>query len=343
MTGTLSGEASKTNTTLTVDLHTHSQTVMPRWLRAGGELLLSMPSEPLANLARGRVNVAVVAAVGDPIGTLWQPRSAWAALMRQLATARKEAHEAGMEVILSAEQLTRRDRSAIVLGIEGADLIGQDPMRLEPLHQVGVRVIGLVHYADNNIGTIGASLLGKRQSWAIRSGRRRAGLTSLGRELVSEMNRLGILVDLAHADRATTVAACENSHAPVVSSHTGASAIQQFPRYISDEEAEAIASTGGLIGLWPMGFRGVGMVDLDDFARHASHLAELVGTRHLCIGTDMNGVPGYLREFSSSRDIRALTARLLKIGFSPSDVEGIAGGNAARVLHATMPRGGPTI
>lgn len=75
-------------------------------------------------------------------------------------------------------------------------------------------------------------------------------------------------------------------------------------RYIGDEEARAIAATGGLIGLWPMGFRRLGMRDVDDFARHASYLAELVGPRHLCIGTDMNGIPGYAKGSTGPLDSR---------------------------------------
>uniref|UniRef100_UPI0019551155 dipeptidase n=1 Tax=Mycolicibacterium llatzerense TaxID=280871 RepID=UPI0019551155 len=180
------------------------------------------------------------------------------------------------------------------------------------------------------------SVTGSRGSRAVRGGRRQPGLTSLGKQVIAEMSRLGMLIDLAHADLATTISVCEHSSAPVVTSHTGAAALQEFPRYISDIEVKAVAATGGLIGLWPMRLRDLAMADLDDFARHASHLAQLVGPQHLCVGTDMNGVTSYAHGFGGAKDFPALTAALLRIGFDRAEVTGILGGNALRVLKTVL-------
>ncbi|MGH3723380.1 MAG: dipeptidase [Mycobacterium sp.] len=319
----------------TVDLHTHGLSIAPAWLRAVAKKTIEMPAQPLTSLPKGRL--AIVTAVGDALlGTAWRFRSPWSGVKAQLSLARAEASAAGIPVVDNVEQVQDSASSAVMLGIEGADVVGRQPDRLAELYRLGVRVLGLVHYADNGLGTISASLTGSRGSRAVRGGRYSAGLTALGKEVVVEANRLGILVDVAHADAPTTLAVCEHTRVPVISSHTGASAVQEFPRYIGDAEASAIAGTGGLIGLWPMGFRNMGMRDLDDFARHASHLAELVGPEHLCIGTDMNGVPGYAAGFDGPDGFAALSKALRHTGFSVPEVTGILGGNARRVLQQVL-------
>ncbi|WP_078354009.1 dipeptidase [Mycobacteroides chelonae] len=323
---------------LTVDMHTHDRSIAPGWFRALGEKAFSIPSDPLSSLREGKIDLAVVTAVGDIMGTLWRGRSAWAGVAEQLTKARAAAEAAGVTVVTNVDEIPVGG-SAILLGIEGADVVGADPERLADLYRSGVRVLGLVHYADNGLGTISTSLAGSRGSRAVRGGRRPAGLTSLGKQVVAEMNRLGMLIDLAHADFATTISACEHSSAPVVTSHTGAAALQEFPRYISDAEVKAVAATDGLIGLWPVRFRDLAMTDLDDFARHASHLAQLVGPQHLCIGTDMNGVPSYVHGFDGAKDFPSLAAALLLIGFDPGEVTGILGGNALRVLKTVLAPG----
>ncbi|WP_109549548.1 dipeptidase [Mycobacteroides chelonae] len=319
----------------TVDMHTHDRSITPAWFRALGEKAFSIPSDPLTNLREAKIDLAVVTAVGDMMGTFWRSRTAWAGIDDQLVKARASAEAAGVTVVTNIDEIPAGG-SAILLGIEGADVVGSDPERLADLYQLGVRVLGLVHYADNGLGTIGTSLSGGRGSRAVRAGRRPAGLTALGKQVIAEMNRLGMLIDLAHADLSTTISACEHSSAPVVTSHTGAAALQEFPRYISDAEVKAIAATGGLIGLWPVRFRDLAMTDLDDFARHASHLAQLVGPAHLCIGTDMNGVTGYVPGFDGAKDFPSLAAALLRIGFDTGEVTGILGGNALRVLRTVL-------
>jgi microsomal dipeptidase-like Zn-dependent dipeptidase len=219
-----------------------------------------------------------------------------------------------------------------VLGLEGADVVGADPARLADLHAAGVRVLGLVHFADNDLGTIAMSWDRRPASPAVRSGRRGPGLTARGGEVVAELNARGMLIDLAHADRATTLAVCERTTMPVLSSHTGVRALQEFPRYLDDDELRAIADTGGLVGLWPSRSRGNGIADLDDFARHADHLARIAGPTQVCIGTDMNGVPGLMAGYRGKPDFQVLIAALRRTGFSHAEVTGIIGGNMTRVF-----------
>src|SRR5690606_14519902 len=98
----------------------------------------------------------------------------------------------------------------------------------------------LMHFLDNEIG--------ENQSPPHNPER---GLTDFGRELIRECNRLGIIVDLAHANTRTILDALEVSTQPIIFSHTGVKALHEGDRYLTDEEIEAIAARGGVIGIWP--------------------------------------------------------------------------------------------
>ena len=146
------------------------------------------------------------------------------------------------------------------------------------------------------------------------------------------MNELGVLVDLAHADTATLLGAIDVTSRPIVSSHTGARALDDFARFLADDEIRAIASTGGVVGLWPFHHRGHGVADVRALVAHARHVAALVGPEHLCVGTDMNGVPGVMDGYRGERDLPLVTAALLDGGFAEAEVRGILGDNIRRVL-----------
>ncbi|MFT4396755.1 dipeptidase [Gordonia lacunae] len=308
---------------MVIDLHAHPQAIMPKFVRRTAEKRLGLPHDPLDNLPAAGINYAVVTAVGDRLGTGWRVgKSPMAAVEAQLTAATVEAR------LITEPTNTCAGTTRIILGVEGADFLGHDLTRLHDLHQRGVRLVGLMHYADNALGTIATTITGRE-----RARDRRRGLTTFGREFLGELNHLGMVADLAHADKDTTITACEVSTKPVIASHTAALAVRDFRRYISDEEIHAIAATGGLIGLWPASMRGKAMRDLDDFARHASHIAELVGVAHLAVGTDKNGVPDYADGYTASPDMINLAAALLKHGFDDNDVVAILGGNAHRVLQ----------
>jgi membrane dipeptidase len=148
------------------------------------------------------------------------------------------------------------------------------------------------------------------------------------------MNDLGILVDVSHADRQTTFDIIETSRQPVIASHSGARACHDFARYLTDDEAVAVAATGGLIGLWPYFHRGHGMGDVHDWTAHARHLAGLVGPKYLCIGTDMNGVPGVMSGYRDESDFPVLLEGLRQAGLSEAEIAGVAGDNFVRIFDA---------
>jgi microsomal dipeptidase-like Zn-dependent dipeptidase len=321
-----------------LDLHTHGPGFVPQPFRTVWRgVTVGAPAEVgFDALRKGGVDAAVAKAVGDPIVTRWYlGRSPWDAVEAQLARIERQAEDADALVVGSVEGLAQaraQGAPAVLLGVEGADAVGHDVDHIDAWQVRGVRVIVLVHLGDNALGTTCLPW----QRYAGRLPVRRhtpPGLSPLGARVVERMNRLGVLVDVAHADPATLLGVVDAATAPVVSSHTGARALQDFARYLADDELRAIASTGGVVGLWPYRTRRTGVRDIAALVAHARHIAETVGPEHLAVGTDMNGVPGVMAGFDGEPDLPKVTSALLDGGFSDREVEGILGGNALRVLR----------
>jgi microsomal dipeptidase-like Zn-dependent dipeptidase len=321
---------------LTVDAHVHGAHFLPQPYRSLFRFVnrrTMPPADSFEILARAGVDAAIASAVGDPIVTRWWPGPAWDSVFGQLAALREEIGEGGCQLATDSAGLRQAQgggRSAVMLGLEGADAIGRDLDRLDELYDNGVRVIVPVHLSHNQIGT--TAVPWQRYLGPLPVRRRAPGLTPFGRRAIERMGTLGILVDVSHADRSTTLDIAAAAAGPVMASHTGARACQDFGRYLRDDEAVAISGTGGVIGLWPYRHRSMGVADAAAFAAHASHLAEVVGPEHLCIGTDMNGVPGVMAGFHGESDFHRLTDILAGIGMSEAEVRGIAGENVLRVM-----------
>jgi microsomal dipeptidase-like Zn-dependent dipeptidase len=321
-----------------LDLHTHGRRFVPQPFRTvWRSVAIRAPSEVGFDvLRRAGVDAAVAKAVGDPIVTRCHVRrSPWDAVEAQLALIERQAADAGALLARSVEGLVQARAQgvpAVVLGVEGADAVGGDVGRIDAWHERGVRVVVLVHLGDNALGT--TCLPWQRYAGPLPVRRHASpGLSPIGVRVVERMNQVGVLVDVAHADRATLLGVVDVANAPVVSSHTGARTLQDFARYLADDELRAIASTGGVVGLWPYRARRFGVRTITDLVAHARHIAETVGPEHLAVGTDMNGVPGVMAGFDGETDLPKLTAALLDDGFDDGEVEGILGANALRVLR----------
>jgi microsomal dipeptidase-like Zn-dependent dipeptidase len=325
---------------LIVDAHVHGAHYLPQPYRSLFRFVnrRTMPAEESFEiLAHAGVDAVVASAVGDPIVTRRWPRGAFDAVLSQLEQLRRDVSQAGCELAGDVAGILRAHgagRGAVMLGLEGADAIGSDLDRLDRLYREGVRLIVPVHLSHNLIGT--TAMPWQRYLGPLPAPRRSPGLTEFGRRVIERIENLGIVVDVSHADRSTALDIVGASTHPVIASHTGARACQDFARYLYDDEAVAIARSGGVIGLWPYRHRRLGIADPGDFAAHARYLAGLVGPEHLCIGTDMNGVPGVMEGFHGERDFHRLTDILASLHLSESEVNGIGGENLLRVLAAVM-------
>lgn len=218
--------------------------------------------------------------------------------------------------------LRRRDPQVVgaLLGVEGAHALEGDPTRLAPLFEAGVRMVGLAHLFDN-------AFAGSAQ------GLEKGGLTEAGRRLVGEMQRRGVIVDLAHASaRTIDDVLALGVRAPVVS-HTGVRATCDNNRNLSDDQIDRIAAAGGVIGIgfWPTAVCGAEPVHV---ARALRHVVERVGDRHAALGSDWDGATAVGFDATG---LVALTQALLDEGLPERSIRRILGENALRVLRATLP------
>jgi len=210
---------------------------------------------------------------------------------------------------------------AAILGVEGGDFLEGNPDRVHEAWNDGVRVITLVHYRANELGDI--------QTEEARSG----GLTPAGRTVVREMNRLGMIVDVAHASEATARGVLGVSTRPVLLSHThiyrGNVAPRTFPqnRFVSQDLARSIAASGGVIGAWPA---GIGISDLSGFAERIAELVAAFGIDHVCLGTDMGA--NFRPVLHNYAELPLLVVALRRKGFSDTELDKVLRSNFIRLL-----------
>jgi membrane dipeptidase len=296
-------------------------------MRAGGVTAQLNPSWTPSELLSGPHSHSV----GDPPGAL-------AALLDYLDGELSDGAAASIVVSRSADDLreaAESGRVALILGMEGTDAIGGDPGALEPLHRRGVRHICLIHEHANEFGA-------SSQVWEDRVMRRyRPGidperhLTGRGRELLAEVARLGWLIDLTHLVEPAFWEVLDVVVGPVIVSHGGSRALCDSPRYLSDTQIRAVASTGGVIGASPSPLGpsdevpGLGLL-LDT----VDHLAAVAGAEHDAIGTDFKDQLGYYPQ--PLPDIgawAAIEAGLAARGHGDAAIDAILGGNLVRVFE----------
>ncbi|MCY4486381.1 MAG: membrane dipeptidase [Deltaproteobacteria bacterium] len=209
----------------------------------------------------------------------------------------------------------RIGRPCAILAAEGADFLEQRLDRVKEAHERGLRSIQLVHYNINAVADIQTEEP------------RHHGLTPFGAQVIREMNRLGLIVDVAHATEQVTRDVVDITTGPIMLSHTALRRTpRKYTRFIYAEHARLIASTGGVIGVWPAGRGG-----LEGWTRRFRQLADLVGPEHLAVGTDMDGLRN--TAFNSYAELPDLAAALLTAGFSKSEAAGILGGNFMRMFR----------
>jgi membrane dipeptidase len=322
-----------------IDLHSHAGRCFLAGLPAGHSAVAAMGAAAVADAIRAAraagMTALVLAAVADfavlrpdPATGLRAHRDfrageAYADTQRQLTGIRQAVAEAGAEVATSAADLNRSigdGRTAVLLGCEGGDFLEGDLGRLEEARAAGLTVLTLVHYRVSDIGDV-------QTEKPVHD-----GLSRFGREVVGECNRLGIVVDCAHASFATTMAVLEASSQPVIISHgqLGYSATTH-PRLMTAQHAAAVAEAGGLVGAWPC---GITSRSLADFGTEIIRLAEAAGPDHVAFGTDLDG--NYRPVLTSYDQIDDLTGLLRDRGLPTPRVQQILGGNAMEFLGRVL-------
>ncbi len=281
------------------------------------------------NAAGGGDNITLLAAIqGWPISTLVSNTDRAAHQIRQMRELANRAPHT-LEIITSGPQLRavinqRRQGAqliAAVLGTEGGHAIDGSLKTLHRFYGDGLRVMGLQHFFDNELG---GSLHGV-------SGE---GLTEFGREVVRTMDRLDMIIDLAHSSEQVVHDVLEMGVRGVIVSHTGFKGHCDTPRNLSDETLLAIAKADGLIGV---GFWDAAVCDPSPagIVSAIRYGIELVGARHIALGSDFDGTIAAPFDVS---EMSVLTDEMLRQGLPEDHIFQVMGTNAIAHFERYLPR-----
>ena len=226
-----------------------------------------------------------------------------------------------------AIRLKAQGKKAFFLGIENGYGIGNDIKNVEHYARRGVVYMTLSHMYDNAICHS-----------STHSADTTLGLTLFGREVVKEMNRCGILVDVSHTSSGTFWDCIELSSAPIICSHSGASAIFKHDRNLTDHQLRALAAKDGLVMVYIVpDYMNTQKADatIDDFMEHLLHCIKVAGIDHVGISCDFDGGGGGWG-LNGDNDVINITVRLLEGGFSDQDITKLWSSNFFRVLKAAQ-------
>ena len=213
-------------------------------------------------------------------------------------------------------------KKSIMLGIENGHALDGKIKNLLHFAERGIVYMTLCHNGDNDICD------------SARGSQTHGGLSAFGREVVREMNRLGIMVDLSHAAESSFYDALELSETPIVCSHSSCRALCDHPRNLTDDQMRALAQKGGVmqVTLYNGFLVKDGEATIEDAMRHLEHAIDVMGIDHVGLGTDFDG-DGGIRGLASSSELLNFTRQLLARGYSEADIQKLWGGNFLRVMN----------
>ena len=218
-------------------------------------------------------------------------------------------------------RLKSEGKKAIMLGIENGYAIGQDIKNVERFRKRGVVYMTLCHNGNNQL--CGSAKYNEKN----------LGVNAFGEQVIQEMNRVGMMVDISHAGEQTFYDALAISNTPIVASHSSSRALCNHPRNLTDDQLKALAAKGGVaqVTLYSGFLREEGPATIQDAIEHLNHMVNIMGIEHVGIGTDFDGDGGIIGCASASELIN-FTRCLLKERYSEEDIRRIWGGNFLRVM-----------
>lgn len=210
---------------------------------------------------------------------------------------------------------------SVMLGIENGLALGHDLANIGRFRQRGVVYITLCHNGDNDICD------------SARGCNTHGGVSQFGADVIAEMNRRGVMVDLSHASESSFYDALAMSRLPIVCSHSSSRALCDHPRNLTDDQMKALAAKGGVAQttLYHGFLRTDGEATVLDALAHLDHAIAVMGIDHVGIGTDFDG-DGGVKGFADSSEAISFTRRLLARRYSEADIQKIWGGNFMRVM-----------
>ena len=215
-----------------------------------------------------------------------------------------------------------RGLKSIMLGIENGIALDGKLENLQHFAERGIVYMTLCHNGDNDICD------------SARGSQTHHGVSAFGRQVISEMNRLGIMVDMSHAGEKSFYDALELSNQPIVCSHSSCRVLCDHPRNLTDDQMRALAQKGGVmqVTLYNGFLVKDGEATIEDAMRHLEHAIDIMGIDHVGLGTDFDG-DGGIRGLGNSAELLHFTRQLMARGFNESDIQKIWGGNFLRVMQ----------
>jgi membrane dipeptidase len=253
-------------------------------------------------------------------------------------------HPESLEMAFTSDDIRRihkTGKTASLMGIEGGHAIEDSLSALRQFYRLGVRYMTLTHTNTNNWADSAGGINNPAE-------KRHGGLSDFGREVVREMNRLGMMVDVSHVADDTFQDVIETTQAPVIASHSSCRALTNVSRNLTDNMLKALAQNRGVVMInfyngfinteyarpgAPAPTKPPNAATMEMLIQHFEHAIKVAGIDHVGIGSDFDGVdgmlPGGMEDVSK---LPAITYELLKRGYSDADVKKVLGGNMLRVM-----------
>lgn len=227
-------------------------------------------------------------------------------------------------------------KKSIMMGIENGYAFGEYLDNVARYRARGIVYTTLCHNGNNNICDSARPSSSDLLEHPSTAGKEHGGLSEFGSKVVQEMNRVGMMVDLSHADEATFYDALQLSAVPIVCSHSSARSLCNHPRNLTDQQLRDLAASGGVAQCtFYKGFlkdHDENTASILDAVAHIQHMVSVAGIDHVGIGTDFDG-DGGVRGLANAAELINLTRRLMAIGYTDEDLRKLWGANFLRVMQ----------
>ena len=226
------------------------------------------------------------------------------------------------------ERIAKSGKRIIMIGVENGYPMGTDLANLGRFYDLGARYMTLTHRDHNQLADSSSA-----------PGPIHGGLSSLGRRVVAEMNRLGMMIDVSHISRQSFRDVIATTKAPIIASHSACASLTDSERNLTDEQLSALARNGGVIQIAAVpnyikaqgtAHRAAQPPTLKDFVDHVDHAVKVAGIDHVGIGSDFDGgggVPG----FNNVAEAPNVTIELVRRGYTEAQIRKVWGENLLRV------------
>ncbi len=314
----------------TADLHCDA---LGRLTAEGEDFFLSKPlTANFPQMRQGGVVIQFFAAWVSPrhrpYGPLHQVLSMIAAFWSKIAVS-PEVHPIIFREQLESQALLEGEGLGAVLAVEGGEALEGELGMLSNLFRLGVRSMTLTWNHRNDLAD------GVSEEPA-------GGLTRFGRRVVQEMQKMGMLVDVAHLAKPGFWDVIKLTQAPIIASHANANSLCPHPRNLTDDQVRAIAQTGGLIGVTMVPHflhTDPASADLEVLFRHIDYLCNLVGSEYVAVGSDFEGSDVFPVGLADPTCWPSIWSFLETKGYPQQVIRGLAWENAMRVLRTVLPAG----